>query len=70
MEESTNEVVNGITQVTTDVATNVATNVTKWYDTALSWISKLGLNLVSALIVFLIGWFAIKGILTPGAGAL
>ncbi len=66
MEGTTSEVAESIAQVTNDVAGNV----THLYDTAISWVSALGLNLVSAVIVFFIGWFLIKGILSLAHRAL
>ena len=66
MEEDATQVVENIVETTSQVAGNM----TKLYDAAVSWISKLGLNLISALIVFTIGWFLIKGILGLARRAL
>lgn len=59
VETAASEIAEGVAQVTS----NVTSTASKLYDSAMDWASNLGLNLISAIIVFLIGWFLIKGIL-------
>lgn len=59
MNETASEVVDSVVEVTSNV-TGVFADL---YDKIFDWGSQLGVNLISAIVVFIIGWYVIKGVL-------